>query len=155
MRKLTFKNLWAHKRRLVGTFLAVFLGVAFLAGTLALGDTLRANFADLFTQANAGTDAVVRNATKFDVDRNGPLRVASRGTVDAGVTDTVRAVEGVAAAAPSIEGYGQIIGRDGSAIGGTGTPSSSAPSPVSRRRSWCSGCSRCCRWASRSSPARN
>ena len=31
----------AHKRRLFGTFLAVFLGVAFLAGTLVLGDTLR------------------------------------------------------------------------------------------------------------------
>jgi putative ABC transport system permease protein len=122
MRSLTLKNLWAHKRRLLGTFLAVFLGVAFLAGTLALGDTLRANFADLFAQANAGTDAVVRSATKFDVDRSGPLDVASRGTVDATLADTVRAVNGVAAAAPSVEGYGQIIGRDGSAIGGTGPP---------------------------------
>ena len=122
MRNLTIKNLWAHKRRLVGTFLAVFLGVAFLSGTLALGDTLRANFADLFTQANAGTDAVVRSASKFDVGRGGPLDVASRGTVDATLADTVRGVTGVAAAAPSIEGYGQIIGRDGSAVGGTGPP---------------------------------
>jgi putative ABC transport system permease protein len=122
MLSLTMKNVWAHKRRLVSTFLAVFLGVAFLSGTLALGDTLRANFDNLFTQANAGTDAVVRSATKIDVGRGGPLDVASRGTVDAAVVDTVRAVPGVAAAAPSIEGYGQIIGRDGSAIGGTGPP---------------------------------
>ncbi len=119
---LTLKNVWAHKRRLVSTFLAVFLGVAFLSGTLALGDTLRANFDDLFTQANAGTDAVVRSATKIDVGRGGPLDVASRGTVDATLADTVRAVPGVVAAAPSIEGYGQIIGSDGSAIGGTGPP---------------------------------
>jgi putative ABC transport system permease protein len=122
MLTLTLKNVWAHKRRLVSTFLAVFLGVAFLAGTLALGDTLRANFDNLFTQANAGTDAVVRSATKFAVDRSGPLDVASRGMVDASVIDTVRAVEGVATAAPSVDGYGQIIGRDGSAIGGTGPP---------------------------------
>ena len=47
----TAHNLWAHKRRLVSTVLAVGLGVAFLAGTLLLSDTLRANFDRLFTQA--------------------------------------------------------------------------------------------------------
>ena len=44
MFNVTFKGLRAHKRRLLGTFLAVFLGTAFLSGTLVLGDTLRANF---------------------------------------------------------------------------------------------------------------
>ena len=34
---LTFKGLWARKRRLVGTLVAVFLGVSFLSGALALG----------------------------------------------------------------------------------------------------------------------
>ena len=41
-------------RRLAGTSLAVLLGVAFLAGTLVLGDTLRRNFDTLFTDVNAG-----------------------------------------------------------------------------------------------------
>ena len=36
---LTAKNLWAHKRRMTGTVLAVVLGVAFLSGTLLLSDT--------------------------------------------------------------------------------------------------------------------
>ena len=58
MFRLTIKEIAAKKMRLLSTAMAVFLGVAFLSGTLALGDTLRANFADLFTQANAGTDAV-------------------------------------------------------------------------------------------------
>ena len=31
MIKLTLQNTWAHKRRLVGTFLAVLLGVSFVA----------------------------------------------------------------------------------------------------------------------------
>jgi hypothetical protein len=54
------RSLWARKRRLVATLLAVGLGVAFLAGTLLLSDTLRANFDRLFTQANGSTDVVAR-----------------------------------------------------------------------------------------------
>ena len=56
MFKLTSKTMWAHKRRLFGTVLAVVLGVAFLAGTLVLGDTMRAGIDDAFTTANAGID---------------------------------------------------------------------------------------------------
>ncbi len=122
MFKLTTRNVWAHKRRLVGTFVAVFLGVAFLAGTFALGDTLRANFASLFTQANAGTDAEVRSATKLGSDTGGPRDVATRGTIDASLLDRVQGVDGVAGAAVTVQGYGQIIGRNGDAVGGTGPP---------------------------------
>ena len=56
---VTARSLWARKRRLVATLLAVGLGVAFLAGTLLLSDTLRANFDRLFTQADGGTDVVL------------------------------------------------------------------------------------------------
>jgi putative ABC transport system permease protein len=42
--RLSVSSLRTHKRRFAGTFLAVFLGVAFLAGTLVMGDTLRAGF---------------------------------------------------------------------------------------------------------------
>ena len=49
MGKVTFNGLWARKRRLIGTFLAVFIGVAFLSGTLVLGDTLSDNFDALFS----------------------------------------------------------------------------------------------------------
>ena len=62
---ITARNLWARKRRLVATLLAVGLGVAFLAGTLLLSDTLRANFDRLFTQADGGTDVVLRGATQI------------------------------------------------------------------------------------------
>ena len=36
----TLSGLWARKRRLLGTSLAVVLGVAFLAATLVLGDAM-------------------------------------------------------------------------------------------------------------------
>src|SRR6266542_239940 len=111
MRTVMFKGLLAHKRRLVGTFLAVFIGVAFLSGTLVLGDTLRGNFDNLFTEANAGTDVVVRHESKLSTDPGEPD--SQRGLVDASVVNRVRGVDGVAAAAPSVEGFGQLVGKNG------------------------------------------
>ncbi|HEX8803228.1 MAG TPA: FtsX-like permease family protein, partial [Acidimicrobiales bacterium] len=117
MLRTTFKGISAHKRRLLSTSSAVLLGVAFLCGTLILGDTLRAGFADLFTEANAGTDAVVRSSTEVGDDE-----VSERGLLDASVVDTVRGVDGVATAEPLIEGTGQIVGADGDPLGGNGPP---------------------------------
>ena len=42
-------GLWSRKRRLFGTVTAVVLGVAFLAATLVIGDTQRADFSQAFT----------------------------------------------------------------------------------------------------------
>src|SRR5918996_4349334 len=120
MGTVMFKGLLAHKRRLVGTFLAVFLGVAFLAGTLVLGDTLRGNFDDLFTEANAGTDVVVRHESRLATDPGEPD--TQRGLIDASVVETVRGVDGVAAAEPTVEGFGQLVGKNGDDLGGNGPP---------------------------------
>jgi putative ABC transport system permease protein len=116
---IAVKTAWGHKRRLLGTALAVFLGVAFLTGTLVLGDTLSANFDRLFTQTTAGTDAVVRNPTT--IERAGDIAEQS-GLVDAAVVDQVAAVDGVDRAVPFLQGYGALIGEDGEAVGGNGPP---------------------------------
>jgi len=114
---VTLKGLWAHRRRLIGMLAAVVLGVGFLAGALALGDTLSANFDRLFASANAGTDALVRSSTSV-----GSGVEATRPAVPISLVDTIRAVPGVAAAEPSITGFGEIIGSDGVAVGGNGPP---------------------------------
>ena len=116
MFNVTFKGLRAHKRRLLGTFLAVFLGIAFLSGTLVLGDTLRANFDTLFADANAGTDVMVRSASTIEADGGRGPDVDGRSSVPAALAERVRSIPGVAAAEPSIQGYGQIIGADGEAV---------------------------------------
>lgn len=117
MLRLTAKAIWAHKRRLVGTVLAVVLGVAFLAGTLVLGDTMRAGFGAAFEQANAGTDAVVRSSTTV-----GGGEDEVRAGIDASLLEQVRAVPGVAAAEPVVAGPAQIVSADGDPIGGNGPP---------------------------------
>ncbi|MGH9243631.1 MAG: ABC transporter permease [Acidimicrobiales bacterium] len=121
MIRVSLKGLWAHKRRLVGTFLAVMLGVAFLSGTLVLGDTLRSNFDELFTEVNAGTDAVVRSTSTAGDEIGSP-----RGLIDESLADEVRAVDGVARAEPYVEGFGELIGKDGEGIGGNGPPTEAA-----------------------------
>src|SRR5439155_26244601 len=103
-------------------FLAVFLGVAFLAGTLMLSDTLRANFDSLFASVYAHTDAVIRTATQI-----GTNPASARGLIPEALVARVRAVPGVADAAPVVQGYGRLIDRRGKAIGGGGPPTLAGP----------------------------
>jgi putative ABC transport system permease protein len=117
MWKTTLKSIGAHKRRLLATSSAVVLGVAFLSGTFVLGDTMETGFGDVFGEANAGTDAVVRSSTEVGDDD-----ITERGLLDASIVDDVAAVDGVAAAVPEIYGTGQIVGSDGDPLGGNGPP---------------------------------
>jgi putative ABC transport system permease protein len=116
MFSLARKNLWSHKRRLISTTLAVVLGVAFLSGTLVLGDTMRATFDTIFQQSNAGTAAVIRaQSTGGDLDQPRPL-------IDGALVEQARAVDGVAAADPVASGYGKLVGKDGKGVGSNGPP---------------------------------
>ncbi|MGW7266154.1 ABC transporter permease [Streptomyces sp. NPDC054842] len=112
-------SLRAHKRRFAGTFLAVFLGVAFLAGTLVMGDTLRAGFDTMFGNAAGGTDAVVRSAATITTPGESQ---GERKPVDTALTATIERTPGVAAAVPDIQGAGQLVGADGEPVGGQGPP---------------------------------
>ncbi|WP_328908673.1 FtsX-like permease family protein [Streptomyces sp. NBC_00234] len=117
--RLSLSSLRARKRRFAGTFTAVLLGVAFLAGTLVMGDTLRAGFDSMFGTAASGTDAVVRSADVVTVEGE---TQGTRRPVSTGLVRQIERIPGVAAAAPRIEGAGQLIGSDGEPIGGQGPP---------------------------------
>ncbi|MEZ5203564.1 MAG: FtsX-like permease family protein [Acidimicrobiales bacterium] len=119
--RTTLHGLWARKRRVVGTASAVVLGVAFLAATLILGDTLDDSFATTFRQANAGTDVVVRRADSINSDQG-----RERANLDASLVSTVGAVPGVASVVGEVTGTAQILGSDGSPIGGQGPPTEAA-----------------------------
>ncbi|GAB2847822.1 ABC transporter permease [Streptomyces deserti] len=117
--RLSVSSLRAHKRRFAGTFLAVFLGVAFLAGTLVMGDTLRAGFGTMFGNAAGGTDAVVRSADAITTPGESE---GVRQPVATDLVDRIEKVPGVAVAAPSIQGAGQLVGANGDPVGGQGPP---------------------------------
>jgi putative ABC transport system permease protein len=119
MLRMSLRSAWYRRRRLAGIAVAVALGVAFLAGTLVLGDTLQANFDNLFRQVSAGTSVVVRNSTGISTERSIDK---ARGLVDEQLVATISHVDGVAAAEGQIVGYGSLDGRNGKAIGGNGPP---------------------------------
>jgi putative ABC transport system permease protein len=105
---LTLKGLWAHKLRYALTGLAVVLGVAFIAGTMVLTDTMEKTLEGVFESANDGTDVIVRRDAAID----GELGTA-RDRLEAGVVDQVAAVDGVDTARGSIQGVTQLVEADG------------------------------------------
>ncbi|MEU0951112.1 FtsX-like permease family protein [Streptomyces niveus] len=117
--RISVSSLRARKRRFAGTFTAVLLGVSFLTGTLVMGDTLRGSFDTMFGDAAGGTDAVVRGADVVTVPGDA---LGTREPVDTALIETIERTPGVAAAAPRIEGAGQLLGSDGEPVGGQGPP---------------------------------
>src|SRR4029450_4350038 len=113
MLRLILTSLRSDRRRLVSTSIAVCLGVALLCGTMLLGDTVRANFDTLFTTALGKSDAVVRSANTLD-----PQGGFAQDLIPQALGDELADVDGVAAVAPQIEGFGQLAGRDGEKLGG-------------------------------------
>jgi len=129
------RNLLAHKIRLFTTGLAVMLGVAFMAGTLVLTDTVTKTFDDLFSDALAGTDAMVRAEASFD-DPNGFGEM--RGRIDEALLTDVEGVDGVALASGDVWGFAQVVGEDGEPIGnpGAGAPTIGTNWPEGDLNTW-------------------
>src|SRR3954449_13157220 len=111
MFSLTLKGLLAHKLRFALTGVAVILGVAFMAGTLVLTDTMGKSFDDLFATSNMGIDAVVQHDVAFGSDHG-----SERDRVPATMVDTVTSTPGVAGAEGTVMGFAQLVDKDGKAM---------------------------------------
>ena len=98
------------------TALSVLLGVAFIAGTYVLTDTMNGTFNNLYDQIYQGTGAVVRATQPFNP---GTSFTIQRDRIDARLAGPVAAVPGVRAVALDIEGYAQLVGKNGKPIGMT------------------------------------
>src|SRR6266508_3658263 len=113
MLKTTISGLVARKLRLFATAFAVLLGVAFMAGTFVLTDTIAKTFHDLFGSVYVHTDAVVRSRAALE-----PAEFeAQRPRVDAALVRTVTGVPGVRAAEGNVFDYAQLVNEQGKAVG--------------------------------------
>jgi putative ABC transport system permease protein len=113
MWNLVLARLRRHAVRAAMTGLAVVVGVAFMAGTMILTDTMGRSFDQLFATGNEGIDVVVSRPTALEPDSGA---VAER--LDADLLPRVRAVDGVAAAAGTVEGPAQLAHLDGTPLPG-------------------------------------
>jgi putative ABC transport system permease protein len=116
MVKVALKSIRARLGRVLTTAIAVMLGVAFVAGTLVLSDTILRVFNDLFADVNEGTDAVVRSASEVEAEFGQEVRTR----VDAGLLSTVQSTDGVADAEGFVQGFAQFVDPDGDEIGNPG-----------------------------------
>jgi len=129
----TVRGMLAHRLRLALTTASIALGVAFLAGTLILTDTMKLAFDQLFGKVSSGTDAVVRQESAYDASSGVGL---SHAPIQASVLSTVKAVDGVAAASGSVSGYALLTDTDGKAVltsGGAPTMGYSMPADKALR----------------------
>ena len=123
----TFRSMVAHKLRLLLTTTSIALGVALLAGTLILTNTMGIAFDMLFGKIGSGTDAVVRTEAPFTQTEGVGT---DRGPIPEKVLATVRGVDGVRAAEGSVRGYALLTDTEGRAIttdGGAPTNGYSMP----------------------------
>jgi putative ABC transport system permease protein len=121
MFRISLRNLWAHKVRLLLSGAAVVLGVAFVSGTLVFTDTLEKTFTTLFE--NTSSDVTVSPKAAFDTGLTGTAISGTVPSMPDSVVSDVRAVEGVSAAEGYVEAEGvYVVDKNGDVLNTGGAP---------------------------------
>jgi len=118
--RFAFRGLLSRKLRTSLTAIAIVLGVAMIAGTFVLTDSIDQAFDRIFTDIRKGSNAVISGKSAFDVgDQTG----VAAPELDESLLPKVRALPGVAEAEGSVDSDAtQFIGDDGKAVVFGGAP---------------------------------
>jgi putative ABC transport system permease protein len=114
--RVALRGLAARKLRAFTTWLAIFLGVALVAGTYVLTDTINRSFEDIFTESLKGTDVAITGRQEVETDETGPPAFPAR------LLERVRKVDGVDAAAGAVFASGRFVDTKGEPIGTSFAP---------------------------------
>ena len=117
MLALVLRGFLQRKLRVLLTAIAIALGVALMAGTYILTDTINNSFAGIFKTANAGNDVVVTPSQKL----GSRIRTQVSPITD-GMLAQVRAVPGVAEASGGIFSLGTFLDVHGKRLTVGGAP---------------------------------
>ena len=109
MFKVTYRNILAHKLRLLMTTIAVIAGVSFITGTYIFTDTIGQAFEDVFKALNSKIDILVQSKTAVSSDR--ALPGSDRPLLTPSALDAIKKVNGVAQAEGLVLGYAQIFDK--------------------------------------------
>ena len=116
MTSLALKSLWARKVRALATTAAVVIGVAFVAGSYILTDTIFAAFDEIFSESLNGTSVVISAENPVEQD-NGEVP-----TIPASLLPRVQRTAGVKLAAGAIFTPGGFFDSKGEKIGSKFSP---------------------------------
>jgi len=113
---LGLRSLWARKVRALTTTFAVVIGVAFVAGSFILTDTIFAAFDEIFSESLSGTSVVVTAENPVEQD-NGEVP-----TISASLLPRIQQTRGVKLAAGAIFTPGGFFDSEGEKIGNKFAP---------------------------------
>jgi putative ABC transport system permease protein len=116
MAALVLRGFTQRKLRVALTGIAIALGVALMAGTYVLTDTINHTFAGIFQTANRGHDVVITPNKPFG-NRSVPVSPITEATLA-----RVRATPGVAQASGSIFSVGALLSVSGKRLTTGGAP---------------------------------
>jgi putative ABC transport system permease protein len=119
MVRFALKGLLGRKLRTALTAIAIVLGVAMVAGTFMLTDSIDKAFDTIFTDVRQGSNAVISGKTAFDLSEG---TGSASPTLPESLLPSVRRLSDVADAEGSVDGEAQLIGDDGKAIVYGGAP---------------------------------
>jgi putative ABC transport system permease protein len=119
MVRFALKGLLGRKLRTALTAIAIVLGVAMVAGTFMLTDSIDKAFDTIFTDVRQGSNAVISGKTAFDLSEGSG---SASPTLPESLLPSVRRLSDVADAEGSVDGEAQLIGDDGKAIVYGGAP---------------------------------
>jgi putative ABC transport system permease protein len=117
--RFALKGLLGRKLRTALTAIAIVLGVAMVAGTFMLTDSIDQAFDTIFTDSRTGSDAVVTGKSAFDLSEGSGTNAP---TLSESLVPEIQKLPEVAAAEGSVNGEAQLIGDDGKAIVYGGAP---------------------------------
>jgi putative ABC transport system permease protein len=114
--RLALKSLWARKARALGTTFAVVIGIAFVAGSYVLTDTVFAAFDEIFSESLKGTSVVItaKNPVKQESEETP--------TFNASILPRVQRTKGVRLASGAIFTPGGFFDSEGNAVGAKFAP---------------------------------
>src|SRR5579884_607704 len=119
MGAVALRGLFSRKLRTILTMIAIILGVAMVAGTYVLTDTINSSFSQIFHQANQKIDAVLVGKQKVKTQS----AYSQPPTLPASLLQIVRQTPGVAAAEGAVSDTVQLVDTHGKLLG----PSQGAP----------------------------
>ncbi|HEX5307891.1 MAG TPA: ABC transporter permease [Solirubrobacteraceae bacterium] len=117
MLALLLRGFAQRKLRVVLTAIAIALGVALMAGTYILTDTINNSFAGIFQTANKGHDVVITPAQRLGSNVSSEVS-----PIDEAMLARVRAVPGVAQAAGSIFSPASLLDTNRKSLTGGHAP---------------------------------
>jgi putative ABC transport system permease protein len=116
VRKVALRGLTQRKLRTSVTVLAVLLGVAFVAGSYVLTDTINRSFDEIFDVAYAGTDVAISSSTTAQGENAAPPPFPER------YLDEVRKVDGIEKAQGGIFSVARFVDAKGDQLSSSFAP---------------------------------